>query len=195
LQHKIASLIDPLSGVPNRRAFLDGASLLQAQQKLDLEPLAVMLFDLDRFKAINDRLGHGTGDAVLQIFASSATTTLGTDVLFGRIGGEEFAAMLPVGDLGEAEAIADRVRRNFAGAAAGYGKDDLNPSVSIGVTLGRDPQVPIASLLGLADQALYRAKANGRNRVECAEAPVVEPKRDPVAQLGERRRWRKAVGA
>jgi hypothetical protein len=59
LQHKIASLIDPLSGVPNRRAFLDGAARLQAQQRLDPEPLAVMLFDLDRFKAINDRLGHG----------------------------------------------------------------------------------------------------------------------------------------
>ena len=73
LQHKIASLIDPLSGVPNRRAFLDGADRLLAQQKLDFEPLAVMLFDLDHFKAINDRLGHGTGDAVLQSFAATAT--------------------------------------------------------------------------------------------------------------------------
>jgi diguanylate cyclase (GGDEF)-like protein len=195
LQHKIASLIDPLSGVPNRRAFLDGAARLQAQQKLDPEPLAVMLFDLDRFKAINDRLGHNIGDAVLQVFAATATRTLGAEVLFGRIGGEEFATILPVGDLGAAEAIADRVRRNFMSAAAAHGKDDLTPTVSIGVTLGRDPETPIASLLALADQALYRAKANGRNRVEVIDEPVAKPQPvPPVTQLGDRRRWRKAVG-
>jgi len=196
LQHKIASLIDPLSGVPNRRAFLDGAVRLQAQQRLDPEPLAVMLFDLDRFKAINDRLGHGAGDAVLQVFAATATRTLGADVLFGRIGGEEFAAMLPVGSLGDAEAIADRVRRNFAGVAAVHGRDDLAPTVSVGVTLGRDPNDPIAALLAGADRALYRAKANGRDRVECAEGPAPEPTPvQPIAHLGDRRRWRKAVGA
>jgi diguanylate cyclase (GGDEF)-like protein len=194
LQHKIASLIDPLSGVPNRRAFLDGAARLQAQQRLDPEPLAVMLFDLDRFKAINDRLGHGTGDAVLQVFAATATRTLGGEVMFGRIGGEEFAAILPAGDFGEAEAIADRVRRNFVAAAAAYVKDDLKPSVSVGVTLGRDPDVAVATLLAAADQALYRAKESGRNRVECAEAPdQAAPK--SVENLGERRRWRKAVSA
>ena len=125
----------------NRRAFLDGAGRLLAQQKLDFEPLAVMLFDLDRFKAINDRLGHGIGDAVLQSFAAAATRTLGADALFGRIGGEEFAAMLPVGDLGEAVAIADRVRRNFAAAAAAHGDDELKPTVSVGVTMGADPTV------------------------------------------------------
>jgi diguanylate cyclase (GGDEF)-like protein len=194
LQHKIASLIDPLSGVPNRRAFLDGAARLQAQQRLDPEPLAVMLFDLDRFKAINDRLGHGTGDAVLQLFAGAATRTLGAQVQFGRIGGEEFAAMLPVGDIGEAEAIADRVRRNFVAAAAGHAKDDLVPSVSAGVTISNDPDMPVAQLLAAADQALYRAKANGRNRVECTEAPEpVAPA--PVESFGERRRWRKAANA
>jgi diguanylate cyclase (GGDEF)-like protein len=195
LHHKIAALIDPLSGVPNRRAFLDGAGGLLAQQKLDPEPLAVMLFDLDRFKAINDRLGHGTGDAVLQSFAATATRTLGADVLFGRIGGEEFAAMLPVGDLGAAVAIADRVRRNFAGAAAAHGTDDLTPTVSVGVTLGTDPRGEVASLLAAADQALYRAKANGRNRVETsAEPPQSQPQMEPVATFGDRRRWRKAVG-
>jgi len=191
LHHKIAALIDPLSGVPNRRACLDGAGGLLAQQKLDPEPLAVMLFDLDRFKAINDRLGHGTGDAVLQSFAATATRTLGADVLFGRIGGEEFAAMLPVGDLGAAVAIADRVRRNFAGAAAAHGSDDLTPTVSVGVTLGTDPRGEIASLLAAADQALYRAKANGRNRVETQDAEQEEPAAARTA-LG-RRQWRNAA--
>jgi diguanylate cyclase (GGDEF)-like protein len=199
LAHKVASLIDPLSGVPNRRAFLDGASRLQAQQRLDFEPLAVFLFDLDRFKQINDQLGHGTGDTVLQIFAGTATRTLGSHNLLGRIGGEEFAAMLPVGDIGEAEAIADRVRRNFETAAAEHGVEGLHPSVSVGVTLGWDPQVPVSVLLAAADQTLYRAKANGRNRVECSEPQAVKepPRPQPVAAASdERRSWRKvAVGA
>jgi diguanylate cyclase (GGDEF)-like protein len=196
LAHKIASLIDPLSGVPNRRAFLDGANRLLLQQSRDYEPLAVFLFDLDRFKAINDQLGHGTGDTVLQVFASTATRTLGSHNLFGRIGGEEFAAVLAVGDLGEAVAIADRVRRNFATAAAAHGADDLLPTVSVGVALGCDPQVPVSELLASADQALYRAKANGRNRVESSE-PVVGDKTPqragPVADAGERRGWRNAA--
>ena len=195
LQHKIASLIDPLSGVPNRRAFIDGANRLLVQQSLDLEPLAVFLFDLDRFKAINDQFGHGVGDIVLQIVATTATRTLGSDTLFGRIGGEEFAAVLPVGDLGEAEAIADRVRRNFETAAAEHGTDDLTPSVSVGVTLGCDPKLPVAHLLAAADQALYRAKANGRNRVESSAPELTEAQTPSIvpAHANERRSWRQAA--
>lgn len=195
LKHKIASLIDPLSGVPNRRAFIDGAERLLLQQSLDFEPLAVFLFDLDRFKLINDRLGHGTGDVVLQLFAATATRTLGSDVLFGRIGGEEFAAVLAVGDLGEAEAIADRVRRNFETAAQGHGDDELRPSVSVGVALGCNPQAAVAELLSSADEALYRAKANGRNRVETS-APVMGERaqdQETPADGSERRRWRAAA--
>ena len=78
LQHKINSLVDPLSGVANRRAFLSGASRLFTQQAVDNEPLAVLLFDLDRFKTINDRMGHAVGDRVLQTFAQAATSTLGS---------------------------------------------------------------------------------------------------------------------
>ena len=166
LQHKIASLVDPLSGVANRRAFLSESNRLFAQQAADREPLALILCDLDRFKQINDRFGHSVGDQVLMAFARTATTTLGSDVLFGRIGGEEFAAMLPVGDLGEAVAIADRVRRNFADAAAGFGDGELQATVSVGVTLGLDAKAEVEDLLVIADEALYRAKANGRNRVE-----------------------------
>jgi diguanylate cyclase (GGDEF)-like protein len=166
LQHKIASLIDPLSGVANRRAFLDGSSALFRQQALDQEPLAVFLFDLDRFKEINDKMGHAVGDKVLQCFAATATKTLGSDVLFGRIGGEEFAAIFPVGDLGEAFAVADRVRRHFADAAVRFRENDLSPTVSVGVTLGIDDTFDVDALLAGADQALYRAKALGRNRVE-----------------------------
>ena len=195
LHHKIASLTDPLSGVPNRRAFIDGANSLLLQQSRDYEPLAVLLFDLDHFKSINDKLGHGTGDTVLQVFASTAARTLGGDNLFGRIGGEEFAAVIAVGDLGEASAIADRVRRNFASAAAAHGAEGVLPTVSVGVTLGCDPQVEVSALLASADQALYRAKANGRNRVECSEPVTASnaPRPAVSAADGERRKWRKAA--
>jgi diguanylate cyclase (GGDEF)-like protein len=166
LQHKINALVDPLSGIANRRAFLDGASQLCAQQAQQHEPLAMLLFDLDRFKDINDRMGHAVGDRVLKAFARTTTATLGTDVLFGRIGGEEFAALLPVGDLGEAYAIADRVRRNFAGIAVRFTNGGLVPTVSVGVALCAEAKSDVDTLLEVADRALYRAKGNGRDRVE-----------------------------
>ncbi|MDB5601424.1 MAG: hypothetical protein JWN71_3468 [Xanthobacteraceae bacterium] len=168
LKHKIASLVDPLSGVANRRAFIDGSRKLLARQAVDREPLAMLLFDLDFFKDVNDRFGHAVGDRVLQVFAETATKTLGSDVLFGRIGGEEFAALAAVGDLGEGFAVADRVRRNFAATAHRFGDEKLSPSVSVGVTLGCDPHVDVDALLAVADRCLYRAKAQGRNRVEAS---------------------------
>ena len=196
LQHKIASLIDPLSGVPNRRAFLDGANRLLAQQSLDPEPLAVLLFDLDRFKTINDRLGHGTGDAVLRIFAATASRTLGRRRCVRphrrrgvRRGDAGRRYRRGLGDC-RPRAPQFRGRRRLATAA-----DDLKPTVSVGVTLGCDPKMPVANLLAAADQALYRAKANGRNRVEgLVPAGAEEVQRGgPLAGLAERRIWRKVA--
>src|SRR5579872_1532216 len=205
LKHKINSLVDPLSGVANRRAFLDGAATLLRLQGADHEPLAVLLFDLDRFKQINDRYGHAVGDAVLQTFAGTATTTLGSDVLFARIGGEEFASCVAVGDLDEAYAIADRIRRNFLTAAARFGGDDLAPSVSVGVTLANDPNASVPELLSIVDRALYRAKELGRNRVEteiCGDpdaghgapsiVPIIGVDRAVPSAQSTSRRWRAA---
>jgi diguanylate cyclase (GGDEF)-like protein len=202
LKHKINSLVDPLSGVANRRAFLDRAGSLIAGQGDEREPLAVMLFDLDHFKQINDQFGHAIGDSVLQAFAGTATQTLGADILFARIGGEEFAACFPVGDLDEAYAIADRVRRNFAAAAAHFGDERLTPSVSAGVTLGCDPAANVTDLLSIVDRALYRAKENGRNRIEMeipdaksvhgapSIVPIIGPDRAAAAPQSGGRRWR-----
>jgi diguanylate cyclase (GGDEF)-like protein len=204
LKHKINSLVDPLSGVANRRAFLDGAADLLTQQEEEREPLAIMLFDLDHFKQINDRFGHSVGDAVLQTFAGIATATLGADVLFARIGGEEFASCMAVGDLDEAFAIADRIRRNFAAAAARFGAEELLPTVSGGVTLGCDPRARVLDLLSVVDRALYRAKENGRNRVETETAkeqamlpsapsivPIIEVNRGVIGSTPPKR-WRAA---
>ena len=142
---------------------------------------------------------------MLQTFAGTATATLGADVLFARIGGEEFACCLPVGDLDEGYAIADRLRRNFAAAAARFGSDGLTPSVSAGVTLGCDPD-HVHDLLAIVDRALYRAKENGRNRVETempaltekegralsapSIVPIIETGRSPVAAPVAGRGWR-----
>jgi diguanylate cyclase (GGDEF)-like protein len=204
LKHKINSLVDPLSGVANRRAFLERAAHLLGRHEAENEPLAMLLFDLDHFKQINDRLGHAAGDAVLQVFAGTASSTLGADILFARIGGEEFASCLPVGDLDEAYAIAERVRRNFAAATARFRSEELRPSVSVGITLGRDTGMTIGSLLSTADRALYRAKENGRNRVEtetpdagAASAPSIVPiignTRATSPARVKKRRWRTAL--
>jgi diguanylate cyclase (GGDEF)-like protein len=204
LKHKINSLVDPLSGVANRRAFLDRASQLLGQHAAEHEPLAMLLFDLDHFKQINDRFGHAIGDSVLQVFAVTASATLGADILFARIGGEEFASCLPVGDLDEAYAIAERVRRNFAAAAARFGSGQLMPSVSIGITLGRETGLSVGTLMLVADRALYRAKERGRNRVETelpetapASAPSIVPiigsERKAPGARSSGRRWRRAA--
>jgi diguanylate cyclase (GGDEF)-like protein len=166
LKHKAYSQVDPLSGVANRRAFAAGAERLLAQQDGEAEPIAVLLFDLDRLKAINERYGHAIGDAVLQEFAATTAAALGGDVLFARISGEEFACCVPVGDADEAYAIADRVRRNFAAAAVRFADEDLLPSVSVGMTLVHDRDKEVADLLAIAGRALDRAKRQGRNRVE-----------------------------
>ena len=185
---------DELTGLANRTQFVEQIdAVLAAVRAADLR-VAIQMIDLDRFKTINDELGHATGDAVLQLFASTATNTLGGDVLFGRIGGEEFAAMLPVGDLGEATAIADRVRRKFEAAAATYVNGDLRPTVSAGVTAGWDPAQPVSQLLAIADQALYRAKANGRNRVETHDSGE-ERAAAPVKAVGRRQWGRRAATA
>src|SRR6185312_10624947 len=94
LRHKTAALVDPLTGIANRRAFLEEASALNKRQGSDPRPTAVILADLDHFKSINDRFGHAVGDHVLQIFAAAASAKLGPNDLIGRLGGEEFAMVI-----------------------------------------------------------------------------------------------------
>jgi diguanylate cyclase (GGDEF)-like protein len=134
------------------------------------------------------------------MFAGEASRALGPDALFGRIGGEEFGALIPVRDDHEAVAIAHHVRRSFT-AAAEHCVLGLRPTVSIGVALAADPGASLDGLLAAADRALYRAKAKGRNRVEYADvAAAVLDAGDPVAGAagetapGEDRVWRRAAG-
>jgi diguanylate cyclase (GGDEF)-like protein len=141
-----------------------------AQRKANKAPVSVLAFDLDHFKSINDRFGHSAGDATLHLFAAVARQTMRSEDVIGRLGGEEFVALLP-NALNEAIVAAERVRQAFAAASNIPGGDHVPATVSIGAACG-SASAKIEALIGRADGALYRAKSNGRNRVETAEEAV-----------------------
>jgi diguanylate cyclase (GGDEF)-like protein len=166
--HKTAAVTDPLTGLVNRRGFFDRAQWLIVQQAIKGQAVTVLMFDLDFFKSVNDRFGHAIGDETLCAFANTALNTLrGTDIV-GRLGGEEFAAILPSA-LPEGLIAAERVRAAFEAAGREIAGRQMNVTVSIGAASAEAARCEIHTLLGAADQALYRAKKNGRNQVEGVE--------------------------
>jgi diguanylate cyclase (GGDEF)-like protein len=165
-RYRRASLIDPLTGVANRRGFLQAAALLMVRTRFARQPAALLIFDLDRFKNINDNFGHGAGDAVLTAFCQLATSLLRPTDLFGRIGGEEFASLLPDTTRQDALLLAERLRASFEATTHKVAERTLTATVCVGVAISDDVSSDLTGLLDVADQALYRAKAMGRNRVE-----------------------------
>jgi diguanylate cyclase (GGDEF)-like protein/PAS domain S-box-containing protein len=165
---------DALTGVLNRRRFTDlAADELSRALRHDL-PVALLMIDLDHFKAVNDRLGHAGGDAVLRSFAATAERVMRQGDIFGRVGGEEFAALLPQTALDGAVVMAERLRQNILAQPVQVGGVAVAYTVSIGVACWPAPQVGEADfdrLMVAADQALYAAKAQGRDRVVAAGAP------------------------
>jgi diguanylate cyclase (GGDEF)-like protein len=123
------------------------------------------MFDVDHFKSINDRFGHQFGDRVLKLFAVTASENLRTSDVIGRLGGEEFAAILPDSNLESARAVAERVRGAFEATAVAVEGQQICATVSVGAAVTTDPRCELESLLSSADQALYLAKKSGRNRV------------------------------
>jgi diguanylate cyclase (GGDEF)-like protein len=165
-RYQRASLIDPLTGVANRRGFLQAGERLMVRTRFARRPAALLLFDLDRFKSINDKFGHPAGDAVLTAFCQLATSLLRPTDLFGRIGGEEFASLLPDTAPHDALRLAERFRAAFEATTHTAAERPLIATVSVGVAISDDASFNLSTLLDVADQALYRAKALGRNRVE-----------------------------
>lgn len=165
--HKTAASIDPLTGMFNRRGFSEATARVIEREANAGRPVTVLIFDIDHFKSINDRFGHAAGDEILKLFAIVVTNALRMTDLSGRIGGEEFAALLPC-SIEEAVSAAERVREAFA--ASGIAVDDapVDTTVSIGVA-GGPPGTELEVLLAAADTALYQAKRGGRNRVEVAQ--------------------------
>ena len=164
LVHKTAAMTDLLTGLFNRRAFLQTAHTLIAQRRRKSLPVSVLLFDLDKFKSINDRFGHAVGDDALKVFAATASASMRSTDVIGRLGGEEFAAIIP-GNAVEAGLVAERLRAAFQAAGVVISGHEIGATVSIGIA-SAIPPVEIEPLLARADAALYRAKHNGRNRVE-----------------------------
>jgi len=178
--YKRAALVDPLTGVWNRRAFLEYASRRLSRAAIDKLPVALVAFDLDRFKLLNDRYGHLAGDQVLCAFCKAVTEALRPGDLFGRMGGEEFACLLVDISPVDAVAMAERLRRRFSDMKIYSGPVPLRATVSSGVAIAEQPD--LEALMAAADLTLYRAKKLGRNRVELDEAAVQRANRVPNIQ-------------
>jgi diguanylate cyclase (GGDEF)-like protein len=173
LRHRTAAMVDPLTGIANRRAFLHDAGLLAKRHASNPRPTAVLLIDLDHFKSINDRFGHALGDRVLEIFSDSARKSVRAADLIGRLGGEEFAAVLYDTSRDKVVAVAERMRETFAQFAQDVDGRPVCATVSIGIVYCEEPVLDMPELLAQADQALYYAKERGRNRVEVASLDLI----------------------
>ena len=165
-QLRILATTDDLTGVCNRRHFLERAERELARTQRFHRPMSLLMIDLDHFKSVNDRHGHARGDAVLrQVGEILRCQTRGAD-LVGRMGGEEFAIMLVETDLSTALDIAERIREAVEHRAEVEGSEEHRLTVSLGVAQVESDNETVASLLKRADDALYAAKRRGRNRVE-----------------------------
>ena len=165
--HKTAASVDPLSGMFNRRGFAEACARVIEREAGEGRPVTVMIFDIDHFKSINDRFGHPDGDEILKLFSTVVVNNLRISDLSGRIGGEEFAALLPC-SLDEGVLVAERVREAFETSGIVCDEGPVDTTVSIGVA-GGPAGTELEVLLAAADTALYQAKRGGRNRVEAAE--------------------------
>ncbi len=182
-RHRTAAMIDPLTGIANRRSFLQDGTELMKRHNVSPCPTGVLLIDLDHFKSINDRFGHAIGDRVLQVFADTAKANVRSSDLIGRLGGEEFAAVLYNVSREKAVALAERIRSAFAEAASDVDGRPVAATVSIGIVLTQDATFDVPALLVQADQALYFAKERGRNRVEVATLDLVLGRKDAAAHM------------
>ena len=162
---------DELTGVHSRRAFLQRLQQL-SEGGHERQALPILLIDLDHFKRINDTWGHGAGDDALRHFVAVAQRCMRIQDTMGRLGGEEFAVLLPRASVEQAQGVAERLRKLLADHPLRVSGESVSLTASIGVTLLRPGESPDVGL-GRADEAMYQAKSQGRNRVVSVLAPVV----------------------
>lgn len=157
---------DALTGLANRRALfaLGNAALEQARRQR--HPVALISLDADHFKQINDRFGHAGGDAVLRALAGVLKQHTRAADVAARLGGEEFAILLPATGLDEARELAERLRAKIEALRLSHGKETIQVTCSFGVTASQNGEASLDLLLNTADIATYRAKSTGRNRIE-----------------------------
>ncbi len=166
--YRKAATTDHLTGLFNRRAFLECAHKMAAQQGAHGGPVTLLMFDLDKFKSINDRFGHGVGDSALRVFAQVALSSMRATDVIGRLGGEEFAAIIPEETEG-ALMVVERLRTAFQDAGVMIDGHEIGATVSIGVATSYATAPDLDALILRADAALYRAKSGGRNRFHVAD--------------------------
>lgn len=183
------AILDPLTGLMNRRAFMSQVERSARRRKFGREPLALLVLDLDHFKLINDRFGHDVGDRVLIAFATIAEACVRPADQLYRMGGEEFCFILPDTTLPDAVAVAERVRTAFAGTSIKTPQGSASATVSIGIALTDHAGFDLELLLAAADAAVYEAKARGRNRVVVADPMALHPApADPEPHFVARRK-------
>ena len=164
---RIAS-VDALTGVLARGALEERGEALVAEARRQDKPLAVLLLDLDQFKAVNDRLGHEAGDRMLRHLAARARLVLRGEDLLCRLGGDEFVMVLPTTDAPGAVIVAGRLRESLASVPLQFKGQALPIPLSIGVAASRADDLDLAALIKRADDAMYVAKRAGGDRVEVA---------------------------
>lgn len=167
---EILSTIDELTQLKNRRAFCEALDSELERARRYQRPLAFLLLDADRFKHINDDYGHVAGDEVLRAIARCCQESIRSNDILGRLGGEEFALGLPETDSTAALSVAEKVRQRIAAAAIATPAGILTVTVSIGVAVLDASIRDFTELFSRADEALYLAKGNGRNRVQLSTA-------------------------
>lgn len=173
---------DALTGVRNRRYFLEGAEGEFARARRHSRGYSILLIDADHFKAINDTFGHAAGDAALKCLGDICRRNVREVDLVGRLGGEEFAIAMPEAELTVAQVVAERLRQQTADSMMDCSGQTLRFTISIGVVAAEETDRTLEDLLRRADRALYEAKNGGRNRVAVAttrtgEERAAEPSR------------------
>lgn len=182
------SVTDPLTGILNRRGFEDEAALVLERSRASGEAVSVILADIDRFKAINDRLGHAFGDTVIAEMGALLRGHCNGGRIAGRLGGEEFALVLPA-RLEDARNLAEALRRKFAAAPFVVGGKKASFTATFGVaSFGAEDA--LTDVLARADEALYLAKEGGRDRVAC-ESDVQVARLEGALDKLERRQYRR----
>jgi diguanylate cyclase (GGDEF)-like protein len=162
--HDLASH-DQLTGALNRRGLEEEATRLQARCLRNKVPLAVMLIDVDYFKQINDQYGHAAGDEVLKRLTAVVQMSIRVEDYFARYGGEEFCVLLPAATEQDVMVMAERLRQNYEATLIRLGDETVTSTISIGVADSTHTGMVFNFLVATADQAMYRAKETGRNRV------------------------------
>jgi diguanylate cyclase (GGDEF)-like protein len=161
---------DPLTGVLNRRAFLESAVGILDEHRRNNGRLGIITLDIDHFKSVNDRFGHAVGDETIRTVAHLARSLVRTGDLVARFGGEEFVILLPTASLEATQALSERLRETLENTPIAVGGEEVHVTASLGCAVSTDNDSGIEAVIGRADAALYAAKHGGRNQVRALVA-------------------------